>query len=125
MRLTSRLLLLLLAAAALGAGGWAAASLRGAEGPLEGRFFTGGPIEEGDLGPGESHYYVWLEGASARALYERLPGEPEPSVCEDGSAWTRSNGGSVVCTASADSTRYACYFALDVAADSLAPGVTC
>ncbi len=95
------------------------------EGRLEGRFFTGGPIDEGDLAPGDSHYYVWLEGEAARALYERLPGTPEPEVCENGFAWVRTNGRSIVCNASGDSTRYACYFALDIVADSLASGASC
>lgn len=95
-----------------------------ADGRLDGRFFVSGPIGEGDLVPDSTHFYVWLEGASAEALYRRIPGEPVEHACEDGHAWAK-HGRSLVCTADADSTGYRCYFALDVPEEELAIGVSC
>src|SRR5690606_20251171 len=95
-----------------------------ADGSLDGRFFVSGPIGEGDLIPDSTHFYVWLEGTSAEALYRRIPGAPVEHACEDGHAWSKP-GRSLVCTADADSTGYRCYFALDVAEEELAAGVSC
>jgi hypothetical protein len=95
-----------------------------ADGRLDGRFFVSGPIGEGDLVRDSSHFYLWLEGPSAEALYRRIPGEPVAHACEDGHAWSKP-GRSLVCTADADSTGYRCYFAIDVAEEALAAGVTC
>jgi hypothetical protein len=91
---------------------------------LEGRFFMGGPIDEGQLIPGNSHFYVWLEGAAARALYEQLSATPQPAVCDDGSAWVKG-AQTVLCTVNADADEYSCHFAVDVRAGSLDPGMSC
>ena len=94
------------------------------EGDLDGRFFVSGPIGEGDLVRDSSHFYVWLEGASAAELYRRIRGAPIERACEDGHAWAK-HGRSLVCTTDADSTEHRCYFALDVAEEELAAGVSC
>lgn len=94
------------------------------KGRLEGEFFVSGPVDEGSLAEGRSHYYAWFEGKSAFELYRAIPGEPQEHYCEDSHAWSK-NSGEILCTASADSTSFRCYFALDVPEAEVVQGVSC
>ena len=96
-----------------------------AEGNLEGRFFVSGEIgEEGDLVPGNSHMYIWLEGASARAMYEQIPSVPTREECETGHAF-RKDIGRMHCSVNIDSTEHKCYFAIDVPEQKIDTGAIC
>ena len=94
------------------------------KGRLEGEFFVSGPIDEGSLAKGRSHYYAWFEGKSAFELYRAIPGEPQEYSCEDGHAWSKSSG-QILCTASADFTSFSCYFAIDVPKTEFEVGYVC
>lgn len=95
-----------------------------AEGELEGRFFVSGPMGEGDLERDSTHFYVHMEGESARALYRYLPGEVTEWPCEDGHDWAKHLE-AIICTANVDSTEHRCYFAIDMPKEELRRGVTC
>lgn len=94
------------------------------EGALEGRFFLSGSIDEGALRRDSTHFYVWLEGESAAALYRHLPGEATEHACEDGHKWSKTQD-AIICTANADSTEHRCYFAVDIPEAQLRTGVSC
>jgi hypothetical protein len=83
-----------------------------------------GAIDSGDLIRDSTHFYVWMEGESAEAMFRYLPGEEWEDLCAGAGTWAKSHAG-IQCTESADRKEHRCYFAIDLPEGQLRRGVTC
>ena len=105
-------------------GGPANSSQQKIQGNLTGTFYTGGAIDRGDLEEGKSHFYIWLEGEGARALFEQLETPAEEDVCLDDGSKSKF-GENIQCTVGPEGEEYKCYFSINVPEEKIELGVTC
>jgi hypothetical protein len=90
------------------------------EGRLEGTWFIGSEIVEGGVGPENTHFYLWIEGKAAEALYSELDVPVEHDACADAPVkWL----GKIKCLDLPEGFR--CYFAVDLQAQRIAVGSSC
>lgn len=94
--------------------------------PLHGDYHLGGktltdpPQDE----PQDTHFYLHLEGAAAKTLWEAMRTKPVYDECQDDGSTTKMIG-NMQCTESKDKTEYDCYFGIDVQNQKIVAGVTC
>lgn len=72
-----------------------------------------GAIDSGGLIRDSTHFYVWMEGESAEAMFRYLPGKEWEDLCAGEGTMAKSHAG-IQCTVSADRSEYRCYFAIDL-----------
>jgi len=94
--------------------------------PLSGQWDLAGPTAV-DPPPGErrdTHLRLFLAGAAARAVYERLPGVPRADVCGDPGGLVKS-AGDMQCTRLPQEAGYECRFAIDLEHQTISGGWAC
>ncbi|MBO6573811.1 MAG: hypothetical protein JJ896_00215 [Rhodothermales bacterium] len=92
-------------------------------GDLEGTWFTGGLLGDEDSGSAKTHFYMWLEGDAAEALYTRLPVDAVEDDCVGDGTLTKMSG-SVQCSLEPNGA-HMCYLGIDLPEGRLVPGVIC
>jgi hypothetical protein len=94
--------------------------------PLEGGFMVGGAtlVDPPPQEPKNTHYYIYLTGKSAKALYEIMADPAKYDACLDDGSMTKQQD-KIRCTISQDKSSYTCYFGLDVNKQTLAAGASC
>jgi len=103
-----------------------AASLAADSQNLTGSFSIGGatlidpPADE----PRNSHIYFEITGKAAERIYQMIKSEPMLDLCLDDGAMTKF-ADKVQCQAHPDKGEYACFFSLDVNANTIGEGVAC
>lgn len=94
--------------------------------PLQGTYKIGGttlidpPASEAQ----DTHFYVDLEGNTARDLYEAMKAKAEAGVCGEPGDLTKRSGG-VQCTMVAGGKEYHCAFGVELRTQHVVPGVVC
>jgi len=93
---------------------------------LKGDYFIWGKtlIDPPKIEPKNTHFYLHLEGASAKALWKTMKVEPVYDECLDDGSTTKIIG-NMQCTESKDKTCYDCYFSIDVEKQKIERGVSC
>ena len=74
--------------------------------------------------PRNTHYYFFLKGSSAQALYDAIDAPAVRDECRDDGSLTRSVG-NIQCLVSADGADYQCTFGINLSKQSIEPGSAC
>ena len=88
--------------------------------PLTGAFRLAGPLQFGDIGDGDSHFYFYLNDDVAKSMYDSLTAEPTENECNGGLV---KRVGALECTRS--SNEYRCEFSLEHRTLSVGIASTC
>jgi hypothetical protein len=93
---------------------------------LKGTYKIGGAtlLDPPESEPQDTHFYVDLEGNTARDLYKAMKAKAESGVCGEPGDLTKRSGG-VQCTMVKGGKEYHCAFGIELRAQHVVPGVVC
>lgn len=94
--------------------------------PLHGTYRIGGRtlIDPPPSEAQDTHFYVDLEGDTARDLYQALKAKAEDGICGESGELTKRQGG-VQCTRRKGGKEYHCAFGIELKTQRVVAGVVC
>ena len=94
--------------------------------PLKGSYKIGGTtlIDPPESEPQDTHFYLDLEGNTARDLYKAIKAKAEAGICGEPGDLTKRSGG-VQCTMVKGGKEYHCAFGVELRTQHVVPGVVC